>query len=504
MVSIRDDVSDNSAKESAIYEDPAVKYELKDTVQHQAESILDLDSYLVPFKHLDFSKSEVMSLASESECDLDLEETESVLNGYTPAPTAIYDSPASSVLSLEICHLTPGDTDWEEDHRAKLHSCEELLRCVSSEPSMPALGDSPVFFHVEVSQKENSVIQIPEVVTLEEEMVNSLDNQSIATSVDDVRKRLHSSRGAVVVQHLRATAQTALSAAASIEISRRGLLPNRFKSQKEKKSRKKDQPVILDIYMNKETLHRRHRRKERSSSSSRIKLPPFSKKSRKIASEAGMRVSSLHLEAEHHLHPAGRHRSSISDWIDQELQRREAQKAARMKREAMNEERHRLQELQRIERQHSLPRHESCKQPLTVLQVTEAQSRLPSHHIVQSSPPLRPPSRPAGRPIYPKLLMFPPPAQTTTPLAGAMTIRPATTMASTPRPTLPDDPRQRMFIIVRETYAPPKIPVPTPLEERLLKERFPNYKIPFMKHNPRLVERKIYTPFLDSICIPDK
>ncbi|XP_060691302.1 uncharacterized protein LOC132822220 isoform X3 [Hemiscyllium ocellatum] len=463
MVSIRDDVSDNSAKESAIYEDPAVKYELKDTVQHQAESILDLDSYLVPFKHLDFSKSEVMSLASESECDLDLEETESVLNGYTPAPTAIYDSPASSVLSLEICHLTPGDTDWEEDHRAKLHSCEELLRCVSSEPSMPALGDSPVFFHVEVSQKENSVIQIPEVVTLEEEMVNSLDNQSIATSVDDVRKRLHSSRGAVVVQHLRATAQTALSAAASIEISRRGLLPNRFKSQKEKKSRKKDQPVILDIYMNKETLHRRHRRKERSSSSSRIKLPPFSKKSRKIASEAGMRVSSLHLEAEHHLHPAGRHRSSISDWIDQELQRREAQKAARMKREAMNEERHRLQELQRIERQHSLPRHESCKQPLTVLQ-----------------------------------------AQTTTPLAGAMTIRPATTMASTPRPTLPDDPRQRMFIIVRETYAPPKIPVPTPLEERLLKERFPNYKIPFMKHNPRLVERKIYTPFLDSICIPDK
>ncbi|XP_060691301.1 uncharacterized protein LOC132822220 isoform X2 [Hemiscyllium ocellatum] len=458
----------------------------------------------VPFKHLDFSKSEVMSLASESECDLDLEETESVLNGYTPAPTAIYDSPASSVLSLEICHLTPGDTDWEEDHRAKLHSCEELLRCVSSEPSMPALGDSPVFFHVEVSQKENSVIQIPEVVTLEEEMVNSLDNQSIATSVDDVRKRLHSSRGAVVVQHLRATAQTALSAAASIEISRRGLLPNRFKSQKEKKSRKKDQPVILDIYMNKETLHRRHRRKERSSSSSRIKLPPFSKKSRKIASEAGMRVSSLHLEAEHHLHPAGRHRSSISDWIDQELQRREAQKAARMKREAMNEERHRLQELQRIERQHSLPRHESCKQPLTVLQVTEAQSRLPSHHIVQSSPPLRPPSRPAGRPIYPKLLMFPPPAQTTTPLAGAMTIRPATTMASTPRPTLPDDPRQRMFIIVRETYAPPKIPVPTPLEERLLKERFPNYKIPFMKHNPRLVERKIYTPFLDSICIPDK
>ncbi|XP_060691303.1 uncharacterized protein LOC132822220 isoform X4 [Hemiscyllium ocellatum] len=426
MVSIRDDVSDNSAKESAIYEDPAVKYELKDTVQHQAESILDLDSYLVPFKHLDFSKSEVMSLASESECDLDLEETESVLNGYTPAPTAIYDSPASSVLSLEICHLTPGDTDWEEDHRAKLHSCEELLRCVSSEPSMPALGDSPVFFHVEVSQKENSVIQIP------------------------------------------------------------------------------DQPVILDIYMNKETLHRRHRRKERSSSSSRIKLPPFSKKSRKIASEAGMRVSSLHLEAEHHLHPAGRHRSSISDWIDQELQRREAQKAARMKREAMNEERHRLQELQRIERQHSLPRHESCKQPLTVLQVTEAQSRLPSHHIVQSSPPLRPPSRPAGRPIYPKLLMFPPPAQTTTPLAGAMTIRPATTMASTPRPTLPDDPRQRMFIIVRETYAPPKIPVPTPLEERLLKERFPNYKIPFMKHNPRLVERKIYTPFLDSICIPDK
>ncbi|GCC18640.1 hypothetical protein chiPu_0021694, partial [Chiloscyllium punctatum] len=63
--------------ESAIYEDPAVKYELKDTVQHQAESLLDLDSYLVPFKHLDFSKSEVVSLASELESDLDVEETES-------------------------------------------------------------------------------------------------------------------------------------------------------------------------------------------------------------------------------------------------------------------------------------------------------------------------------------------------------------------------------------------------------------------------------------------
>ncbi|XP_078066158.1 uncharacterized protein LOC144491771 [Mustelus asterias] len=183
----------------------------------------------------------------------------------------------------------------------------------------------------------------------------------------------------------------------------------------------------------------------------------------------------------------------------------------------MNEKRRQRQEMQRIERQRSLSGHENCNQPQAVLQAIKAHGCPVSQQVVQSSlQPLS--SRLRGMTLCPKPLMFPPaikPLPETSP--GELAVKPVGISPIPARPVRPEDPRNRsavnseqekithgMFFIVRETYAPPKMPVPTPLEERLLKERFPNYKIPFIKHNPRLIERKIFTPILDSICIPEK
>ncbi|XP_078066315.1 uncharacterized protein LOC144491898 [Mustelus asterias] len=296
MIDIKDYVSDDSAKESEIYEDPAIKYDFKDSVQRQAESKLDMDSYLIPFKHWDFNGSEAASESSEEE--LDLRVTRSPLSEYAPASTGIYNSPASSVTSLEICRLTPGHKlDYEEGDRWMLQpsaQCVKLLQCADSKRLTPQLGESPV------STPHEIVMDLPKksVDLLLQTLQESLGDESVATSVDDLRKQLHISRAAVAVHQLRPpSAERMLSLTSSVDLTRRGLKIDRFiQKRKREVTRMRgiaEQTIFLDIYENKEALHKRMRRKHRNSLNAKLKSPSFSKRPRVSKSSFSSAESSV-------------------------------------------------------------------------------------------------------------------------------------------------------------------------------------------------------------------
>ncbi|XP_038668103.1 uncharacterized protein LOC119973753 isoform X2 [Scyliorhinus canicula] len=422
MIDIKDYLSDDSAKESDIYEDPAIKYELKDSSQRQVDTHLDMDSYLVPFKHLDFKESGIVTLSSEEESDLG--DTESLLKEYTPASTGTYNSPASSVMSWEICRLTPG-TDLDENQGdwpsvGPSDGSPKVLRCVSTELLMPEVGDFSVSPPplIEVILRN---LTIDSRVESEESLLpvyqESMEEDSVATSVEDVRKQLHVSRGAVAVHRLKPPIEGQLSFSDSADLIRRGLKIEHFAHQQKKKLTKtrgiSKQPVFLDIYENKEALHRRLRRKQRKD---KIIFPSFSKKFGTTSTGSEWQSSNLQLETEHHRTIRGRQSSSISDWINSELKRRETQAIGRLKREALNQKRRQVQDLERIQRQRSLPGHTTCNHPQAVLQVMDAHARQMSHQVVQSSAqPLS--GRLRGQTLYPKPLMFPPPGQATQPVS---------------------------------------------------------------------------------------
>ncbi|XP_072326942.1 uncharacterized protein [Scyliorhinus torazame] len=293
MIDIKDYLSDDSVKESDIYEDPAIKYELKDSSHRQLDTHLDMDSYLVPFKHLDFKESGITSLSSEEESDLG--DTESLLKEYTPASTGTYNSPASSVMSWNICRLTPGtDLGIKEGERPTIEPSDgspNVLQSVSTELLMPEVGDLSVSPPplIEVILRN---IRVESVVASEESLQpvypESLEAESVATSVEDVRKQLHISRGAVAVHRLKPPIEGKLSVADSADLIRRGLRLERFAHQQKKTVSKMrgivEQPVFLDIYENKEALHRRLRRKQIKD---KIIFPSFTKKSRTTPSVSG-------------------------------------------------------------------------------------------------------------------------------------------------------------------------------------------------------------------------
>ncbi|XP_067908381.1 uncharacterized protein [Heterodontus francisci] len=384
-----------------------------------------------------------------------------------------------------------------------------LLRYVSSKLSLLELGDTATSTPLRMGTRAESV---PES---EQPTEDSMAEESVTTSVEDMRKQLHISRATISVLRLQPPVEMSLSVANSVELMRRGLKLDRFTKQKKKrKTRMREivkQPIFLDIYENKEALHRRRRRKQRRDSKGNLKFPSFIQKARKPSTDSDVESSSLQLDDETlnsirikevtFTEERRRRQSSVSKWISMEVQRRMVRKAVRLKRESMNEERRILQQMQRIERQRSLPRHEHCIQPQAVLQVMEAHADETSQTEPQHAPDSRP-SRLQRKTWYPKPLLLPPPLPPTLLSSGLLAVRATGIPPISSRPPVQEDPR--MFVIVRETYAPPKMPVPTPLEERLLKERFPNYKLPFAKHSPRLIERKIYTPIFESTCIPEK
>ncbi|XP_041046928.1 uncharacterized protein LOC121279736 [Carcharodon carcharias] len=284
MIDIKDDGSDNSAQESNIYEDPAIKYELKDSVQRQVESQLDLDSYLVPFKNLNFEGSEIFSISSGKESDLG--DTESLLNEYVPASTGIYNSPASSVMSLEIYRLTPGpNLDNEEGDRSMMQLSYEdtnLPLLLSSELQMPQVGSSVVDTLFPERLREQALVESEHLVQLAVEEIQG--DESVTTSVENLRKQLHTSRAVVTVHRWQHPVNVNLAVADSVELVRRaGLKLDRFAMRQKRKVVRMqgiiEQPIILDIYENKDILHRRRRRKQRKGSNG--------KKSRKTLPESG-------------------------------------------------------------------------------------------------------------------------------------------------------------------------------------------------------------------------
>uniref|UniRef100_UPI00398F5DDE uncharacterized protein n=1 Tax=Pristiophorus japonicus TaxID=55135 RepID=UPI00398F5DDE len=496
MIAIMDAVSDSSAKESYIYEDPAIKYELKDQAQIETEAALDMDSYLVPFKYLEvlakLKEDEPISLSYHSEGeDWDAGETEAVRSvsfRYSPVPTGVYNSPASSVISLEVNPRPEADKQegtWSMIHPSE--ECAKWLQCTVSELAMPELGDSPI----------NT--PIPEQVALESqtesEMENDVTVESAIPSMEDFKKRLHISRAAVTVFRLQPAIEMNWEITDVSELLRRGLKIDRFLIGQQQRTKTgtlmpigMQQPLFLDIYKNKAALNKRSRKKS-AGPKRKLKIPSFTRKSRKKPADTGNKASGFQTDGKAQLSKLRKPESSAGstmDWINAELQSREVLKKMRSDPEALTEERGLLQEVQRVERPRSLPRHKSSFQAQAVKQVDKT-----STSIIQSCPqPLT--SRLCRRVPYPMSLAFPP----FPPLAGKPT--------APGQPALPEDPQNRMYVVVRDTYAPPKMPVPTPLEERLLKERFPNYKLPFTKHGPRLIERKVYTPSTTTTCIPLK
>ncbi|XP_067855175.1 uncharacterized protein [Heptranchias perlo] len=456
---------------------------------------------------------------------------ESALNEYRPASTGMYNSPASSVMSIEMCHLTPVPEMEEQEVNSLMiqpgDNCVKVVQASTSSLVMPEVGISPIHTPFVVEPETGSI------TGSEHPTEESATEESAKPSNEDIKKLVHASRAAVAVHRLQPPVEVVLDFADSTELFRRGLRLDRFlPSHQETKGNRplstekmkeiEEQPLFLDIYENKAALkkHKKKLRKKRKRKASLIKLDV---QSRSTASDVDINRSVILLDEEVHgvvrfkemtltdsQEPqkpqkkkitatdwinveikSNRKKITPTDWINVEIKRRETQKVTKMERETMNEERRLTHYLQRVERQRNLPRHENCIQPQVIRQVSADQ--------VLVSPQVPPPVVQGHLPISTSRLRPRIPYQMSMSVLHPPTGRPGVAPS---RPLLPEDPRNRMYVIVRDTYAPPKMPVPTPLEERLLKERFPNYKLPFSRQRPRLIERRVYTPSMTSMCIP--
>ncbi|XP_069793545.1 uncharacterized protein [Narcine bancroftii] len=246
------------------------------------------------------------------------------------------------------------------------------------------------------------------------------------------------------------------------------------------------QSFFLNIYEDKLIQKRKLARKLKKVPKGRIKIPQYFQVTKRKVANANEQRTPHNGQSSKKVTSSGnsdnevnqnlrRVKISVMDWLWSNQQRREAQMQIQQERASMSQDRRIVHQLQRIIRQRSLPGHENCIKPQAVKQVIGSKVQ-----VVQSQPPPLQ-SRLTGKIPISSSLLIPP-------------LFPAPPAARKPSPpTLPLDPRYQAFVLVRETYAPSEMPPPTPLEMKLLKERFPNFKLPLVKHRPRLIDRKIYS-----------
>ncbi|XP_007888546.2 uncharacterized protein LOC103176678 isoform X1 [Callorhinchus milii] len=191
------------------------------------------------------------------------------------------------------------------------------------------------------------------------------------------------------------------------------------------------------------------------------------------------------------LFPSSKRQGEAYDWIDFELQRRESLKVGREKRETENRERRMLLNLRHMERMKKIAGHVQ-----KVFTEESVQMRAPRTPLLVKGQMLSSMYEPQSMLSYRAAIATPPRMPSTIPPA-----MPCSSMVSKPQRLKSEQPYS-MFIIIRDTYAPPKMPAPTPMEKRLLRERFPQNKIPSTGLEPELIERRIYTPSMTRIYIP--
>ncbi|XP_055503914.1 uncharacterized protein LOC129704662 isoform X2 [Leucoraja erinacea] len=449
MFEVTDYTSDTSARESVIYEDPDIMDEYKGI---QAQSHMDIDTYLTPFMYHDVL-SDIQSLTSEL---------------LPTAEVAVTNIEASGEVLTTIME-TSASPDTAQ------------LEQVAEERSGDILQEDSSLTDLDRVPQTTSMVDFAE---LSETEIGTVE-ESRASSLEDLKKQLHPSPAAVTIN--RAPIAAVVNLADRFELARRGLKLDRFFIANPERARtfslnSKDivQPLFLNIYENK-TILRKKSKKNRKSQMKPIKIPESFKSHMKIVTESEAVSSSAVSEDESTKH-VQRADISVMDWLMSDMQRKESQKIVQQERATLGEERRIVHQLQRIHRQRNLPGHENCSQALSMQQVVESP-------VVQSEPPPLH-HRLSGRIPIPSTIKFR--SLFPTPVPKTRTNRIIPSM----------DPRYRMFVLVRETYAPPEMPIPSRLEERLLKERFPNYKLPLMKPKPQLVDRKIYGPGSIAALMP--
>ncbi|XP_062924505.1 uncharacterized protein LOC134357138 [Mobula hypostoma] len=480
-------VISSQAPESDIYEDPAVKYEDVRIDQQEIEVHLDMDSYLAPFQDRDSLLGVRKAGAASVICSsAEAGRTASTqLSMISDNQTATLTPEGSLVSSLQTV-----DQESTDSLQTKVDEKESELAVESDEPAQETTSEDLLWTVLPLSssksllssinESEVSAGEVPNMRILLQPPTTEVSTADSRAS-ENLRKQLHISRAAVMINRLQPYAEPNL--ADSAEVIRRGLKVDRFLTTNKTLTQQQtafqlsselNQLLFLNIYKDKLLLQRKRGKRYKKGPKSKMSVPEHFQVTKKRAVDSDQTVSPVKSK-DKEVRTVRPVKISVMDRLQSDLQRREAGALLRQERAVQSEERRLVHQLQRIQRQRGLPRHGNCIQSQRV-QVTE-----PQVHVVQSEPPpLR--GRLTGRISVPSSLSIPPIFPT--PPAGR-------------RPdnySLPMDPRYRTFVVVRETYAPPEMPLPTPLEQRLLKERFPNYKVPLARQRPRLIDRKIYTP----------
>ncbi|XP_072928083.1 uncharacterized protein [Hemitrygon akajei] len=483
-------VISSKAPESDIYEDPNIKYEDVWVDQQETEVQLDMDSYLAPFQdRVPLLAERKASTASEIRSSAEEEKTASTEHsiisdnqtvGLTPEGSPVsslqtVDQESPDVLQTQVDEKE-SESSVEYDESVQESTSEGLLSMIL--PPSPSMSLLSAISEIELSAGEtppvHALLKLPSPdVSLTESRLS-----------ENLRKQLHISRAVVAINRLQPCTEANL--ADNTEVIRRGLKIDRFLTANKPltqqqaafplNSNELNQLLFLNIYKNKLLLQGKKRKRNKKGPRSKMIIPEYFQVTKKRAKDSDQTVSPVKLKDKdvHRVPPV---KTSVMDRLQSDLQRREAGVLLRQERAARSEEQRLVHQLQRIQRQRKLPRHQNCIQPQSV-QVTE-----PHAHIVQSEIP-----RLTGRVSVPSSLSIPP--LFPTPPAGRRS----------DHYSVPMDPRYRTFVVVRETYAPPEMPLPTPLEQRLLKERFPNYKVPLARQRPRLIDRKVYTPDYFGKC----
>ncbi|XP_069793539.1 uncharacterized protein [Narcine bancroftii] len=481
MLEGMDATSDISAEESDIYEDPAIKYEYEGISQHETDAHLDIDSYL------DRDDNQAVTTAT-SACSAILKKPENISQRPDILEAEIEKGALESKQLIPCpedapCVASPSGGEAEDGVQ---ENTLELLDLELSE--LRLLSRSSSFLEVSGEWTTSSDTKLPTEEDVETQ------------STDNVHKELHHCPGYTTINGLQSPIELNLTdtfpwagpSNASADTGQK--LDGAFSANKQwmhhnrglKYTLNLGQSFFLNIYEDKLIQKRKLARKLKKVPKGRIKIPQYFQVTKRKVANANEQRTPHNGQSSKKVTSSGnsdnevnqnlrRVKISVMDWLWSNQQRREAQMQIQQERASMSQDRRIVHQLQRIIRQRSLPGHENCIKPQAVKQVIGSKVQ-----VVQSQPPPLQ-SRLTGKIPISSSLLIPP-------------LFPAPPAARKPSPpTLPLDPRYQAFVLVRETYAPSEMPPPTPLEMKLLKERFPNFKLPLVKHRPRLIDRKIYS-----------